>query len=86
MANFPKRLASPARRALEQAGYTELEQLSNVSDAELLKLHGFGPNALLMLKEELKGVGLSTTEQPQGARSAPTSEEAKTGEVEDDGT
>lgn len=73
--NFPK----PAQRALEAAGYTELKQLSNVSDSELLKLHGFGHEGLMLLKETLEQAGLSTADRPQGAQSAPDSAAAKTG-------
>jgi len=84
MASFPERLPEPARRALEQAGYTELKQLSNVSDSELLRLHGFDAESLMLLKETLAEAGLRTTDRPQGARSGPTEPEAKTGLAEDD--
>ncbi len=47
--NLPKELAAPARRALAGAGYTRLEQLTKVSEAEIKKLHGIGPNALHVL-------------------------------------
>lgn len=40
-------------RALYGAGYTRLEQLTQVSEAELGKLHGMGPKALSILKEAL---------------------------------
>ena len=43
---WPDKLAQPARRALANAGFTRLEQLSAVSEAELAHLHGIGPNAL----------------------------------------
>jgi DNA-directed RNA polymerase alpha subunit len=56
--NFP-RLASPALRALAGAGYTRLEQLSQISEADLLKLHGVGPNALEKLRQALKEKGLA---------------------------
>ncbi|MFF2887288.1 DNA-binding protein [Paenibacillus sp. NPDC057967] len=49
---FPK-LAKPAQRALANAGYTKLSQLSGESEAELMKLHGMGPNAMKVLKEAL---------------------------------
>jgi len=39
-------LAKPAQRALYNASITTFAQLGNYSDKELLKLHGFGPNAL----------------------------------------
>jgi hypothetical protein len=50
--NFPK-IGAPALRALHSDGYTRLEQLSKVSEAELGKLHGMGPKALGILKEAL---------------------------------
>lgn len=52
-------LAKPAQRALAQARYTYLEQLADVSEAELLKLHGMGPKALGQLREAMAGKGLS---------------------------
>lgn len=56
--DFPK-LSQPAHRALVQAGYTRLEQLSKVSEADLKKLHGMGPKALGILREALAARGLS---------------------------
>ena len=46
-------LASPAKRALEAAGITCLEDLSQWQEADLARLHGIGPNALKVLKEAL---------------------------------
>ncbi len=51
--NFPK-IGQPATRALNNAGYTTLEQLTKTSEAELGKLHGMGPKALGILREHLK--------------------------------
>lgn len=59
--NLPK-LASPARRALQSAGITNLNQLTQVTEEELLQLHGMGPNALNTLREALKANGLSFRE------------------------
>jgi hypothetical protein len=56
--DFPK-LASPAQRALAGGGYTRLEQLTKVSEADLLKLHGMGPNALNTLRRALAERGWS---------------------------
>jgi hypothetical protein len=56
---FPPKLAKPAQRALAQAGYTRLEQLSKVTEAELAKLHGMGPKAIGQLREALTAVGKS---------------------------
>lgn len=59
---FPK-LSAPALRALAAAGYTHLEQLVGVSEAELAKLHGMGPNALAKLQAALEEIGVSFTER-----------------------
>jgi hypothetical protein len=56
--DLPK-LAAPARRALLGAGYTRLEQLTEVSESEIMKLHGMGPNALRALRNALDERGLS---------------------------
>jgi predicted Fe-Mo cluster-binding NifX family protein len=56
--DWPK-LAAPARRALAGAGYERLEQLTAVTEAELLALHGMGPNALAALRQALAEKGLA---------------------------
>jgi hypothetical protein len=55
---FPK-LSAPARRALAAARYTQLDQLANMSEAELKKLHGMGPTAITALRVALDERGLS---------------------------
>lgn len=57
--NLPEKLSAPAKRALDAAGYTRLEQLSKVSEADLLKLHGVGPDAIKKLRTALSEMGLS---------------------------
>jgi uncharacterized protein YdhG (YjbR/CyaY superfamily) len=56
---FPRGIGNPARSALEEAGYTKLKQLTRVTERELIKLHGMGPKALGILREELNAKGLS---------------------------
>ncbi|HXD09822.1 MAG TPA: DUF1801 domain-containing protein [Anaerolineales bacterium] len=56
--DLPK-IGAPATRALEAAGYTRLEQLTKVSEAELGRLHGMGPKALGILREALRARKLS---------------------------
>jgi uncharacterized protein YdhG (YjbR/CyaY superfamily) len=56
--DFP-RLSAPARRALAAAGYTRLDQLTEVSESELAKLHGLGPTAIAALRGALHDRGLS---------------------------
>jgi len=71
MSNIPSpndlpKLASPAQRALQSAGITSLKQLTEVTEAELLQLHGMGPNALGVLREALKANGLSFRSKKNG--------------------
>jgi hypothetical protein len=56
--DLPK-IGAPATRALTAAGYTRLSQLTQVSEAELLALHGVGPRAIRILREALAERGLS---------------------------
>lgn len=56
---LPSELAKPARRALARAGYVRLEHLTKVSEAEVLRLHGMGPNALDQLRRALAARGQS---------------------------
>lgn len=60
--DLPNGLSAPARRALDGAGYWRLEQLSKVSEAEVKRLHGIGPNALKQLHAALEAKGLSFAE------------------------
>ena len=50
-------MAKPARRALAAAGYVRLEQLTEVSEAEVMELHGVGPTALDHLRHALAAKG-----------------------------
>lgn len=63
--NFP-RIGAPATRALEAAGYTNLKQLTRVTEAELAQLHGMGPKALGILREALKAQGLAFKQAKTG--------------------
>jgi uncharacterized protein YdhG (YjbR/CyaY superfamily) len=56
---WPQGVSQPAQRALAGAGYTDLKQLTSVSEQELAELHGMGPKALRILKEALKEKGLA---------------------------
>ncbi len=53
------KLASPARRALANAGIQNLRQLAKFSEAEIKELHGIGPNALRQLRRALAAKELS---------------------------
>lgn len=56
---FPDGLAKPALRALGRAGYRRLEELANVTEAEVQALHGMGPQAIKRLRQSLAERGLS---------------------------
>lgn len=57
--DFPAGLSQPALRALYGAGYTQLNELAKVTEADVSKLHGMGPKGIRALKEALKKKGLS---------------------------
>ena len=57
-AGFPK-LSAPARRALARAGYTRREQLPQVPESEIEKLHGMGPTGITALQDALDERGLA---------------------------
>ena len=67
---WPKGMARPAPRALASAGFSELTQLTQISEAELLMLHGMGPKAIQYLREALAEQGLAfapnSTNNPSG--------------------
>jgi DNA-directed RNA polymerase alpha subunit len=56
--DLPK-ISAPAQRALAAAGYNLLQQLTQVSEAELLRLHGMGPKAIGTLRQALAARGLA---------------------------
>lgn len=60
---FPTKLSQPALRALAGAGYTRLEQLTEVSEVELKRLHGMGPKGINMLRDALVARGLLFAEK-----------------------
>lgn len=51
--DLPPSIGRVALRELAVAGYTRLEQIARVTDRELLRLHGVGPKAVRILREEL---------------------------------
>ena len=57
--DFPAGIGKPATRALVAAGYTTLDQLSRVTESELLKLHGMGPKAVGIIHSALHAKGRS---------------------------
>ncbi|MBO1330179.1 MmcQ/YjbR family DNA-binding protein [Streptomyces sp. VRA16 Mangrove soil] len=57
--DLPGGIGRPATRALLGAGIDTLDRVARHSEAELLALHGVGPKAVRVLKEELAGHGLT---------------------------
>lgn len=55
----PEGLAKPAHRALANAKIASLKQLAAKREAEVVELHGMGPNGVAVLKRVLKASGLS---------------------------
>lgn len=56
---FLSSLPSPARRALENNNILSLDELSKLSEVEILKLHGMGKTSLPKLRNALADAGLS---------------------------
>lgn len=52
------KLSKPAQRALAGAGIKSLEELSALSEKELMKLHGIGKSTLPILKADMAAMGL----------------------------
>lgn len=52
-------ISAPARRALEREGIETLQQLSEMTETEILQLHGTGPATLPKLRSALAIAGLS---------------------------
>ena len=66
--DFPPGLPRPALRALNAAGYSRLDQLKRAREEDLLKLHGFGPKALRLLREAFASRGQSSAKTRQRSR------------------
>lgn len=60
---FLSLLSAPARRALEHAGITLLQKLSQKTEREILALHGVGPGSMPALRGALKTAGLSFSKE-----------------------
>lgn len=52
-------IGRPALRALETEGITTHEEVARHDPDDLLRLHGVGPKAIRILREELAERGLS---------------------------
>jgi hypothetical protein len=51
--DLPKAIGRPATQALTSAGITTLAQAADLTEAELLAMHGVGPRAVRILREAL---------------------------------
>jgi len=51
--DLPAGIGNPARRALAATGYLRLEQLTAVTEAELLAMHGVGTKAISLIRQAL---------------------------------
>lgn len=60
---FPSRMGVVAPRELAVNGITTYRQLTTLTPKELLKIHGVGPKAVRILREELAERGLSFAEE-----------------------
>jgi DNA-directed RNA polymerase alpha subunit len=61
--DLPLGMSATARRALAQAGYSRLDQLAGVSEAEIKRLHGMGAKALGIVRQALSVRGLSFADE-----------------------
>ncbi len=56
---FLSKLSSPARNALVHEGIDTLQNLSEYTEKEILKIHGIGPASLPIMRASLEKEGLS---------------------------
>jgi predicted flap endonuclease-1-like 5' DNA nuclease len=59
--DLPK-IGAPATRALNLAGIERLDQLTQITEAQLAQLHGVGPKAIRILRDALNARGWSFAE------------------------
>lgn len=57
--DVPANIGTPAKRALAGAGYTSMSELSKMSEAEVLKLHGMGPKAIGIIRVAMADKGMT---------------------------
>jgi predicted flap endonuclease-1-like 5' DNA nuclease len=55
---FPVALGEVARRELTVHGITRFEQLTSLTESDVLNIHGIGPKAVRILMEELDARGV----------------------------
>lgn len=52
--DLPASIGRPATSALLSANITSLKQVADLTDRELLALHGVGPKAVIILREQIR--------------------------------
>lgn len=55
--DLPKAIGRPATQALSSVGITNLDQIAELTEAELSAMHGVGPKAIRVLTEALRASG-----------------------------
>ena len=58
------RIGRVASRELALNGYTSYESLTRATEPHLLAIHGIGPKAIRILREELSARGLALAADP----------------------
>jgi hypothetical protein len=61
--DLPEGLSKPARRALTRAGYTRLEQFTQLRESDLYRLHGMGAKAIGQIRVALAARGQGLAEE-----------------------
>jgi predicted flap endonuclease-1-like 5' DNA nuclease len=56
---WPAGIGAPAARALGEAGWSSLADLTAVREQDVAALHGVGPKAVRILRQALQDAGLA---------------------------
>lgn len=59
LATLLSKLPAPAQRGIETLNFTELEDFTSVSEAQVQSLHGIGPKTVSLIKDTLAKQGLT---------------------------
>lgn len=55
--DLPRAIGRPATQALVSVGITDLDQVAELTEAELRNMHGVGPKAVRVLSDALHAAG-----------------------------
>ncbi|MDR3576997.1 MAG: DNA-directed RNA polymerase subunit alpha C-terminal domain-containing protein [Anaerolineaceae bacterium] len=61
--NLLRKLPAPAQRAIQSTGVKTVEELAQMSEKEMMSLHGFGPKGMKIIKEFLAENDLALKEK-----------------------